>query len=205
MNNESTLRSVPRHNPTVFQLFEIEQNVERLKKQEKKSRVLNCGHNRLLHSDFTKKDAAKNVSDAKTAVATSMTQERLAVVGIRLTKRDLSLKVMAICDPGLSFADKFKLKLQGQKASLSVAGIHGSQDVKTEIVPIAVSPHEKSQPLTLFLFYVQENWSWVTRLCKYWRTVIQISETCQTRATIWTSFKWFLDLTDTWNQKLARH
>ena len=46
-----------------------------------------------------------------------------------------------------------KLQLQGQKASLSVANIHGSQDVKTEIVPIAVSAHEKSRTLT---FYVHE-------------------------------------------------
>ena len=49
-----------------------------------------------------------------------------------------------------------KLQLQGRKASLSVAGIHGSQDVKTEIVPIAVSAHEKSRPLTTVQFYVHE-------------------------------------------------
>ena len=46
-----------------------------------------------------------------------------------------------------------KLQHQGQKASLSVTEIHGSQDVKTEIVPIAVSAHEKSRTLT---FYVHE-------------------------------------------------
>ena len=39
---------------------------------------------------------------------------------------------------------------------MSVAGIHGSQDVKTEIVPIAVSAHEKSRPLTTVQFYVHE-------------------------------------------------
>ena len=43
-----------------------------------------------------------------------------------------------------------------RKASLSVAGIHGSQDVKTEIVPIAVSAHDKSQPLAREQFYVHE-------------------------------------------------
>ena len=48
------------------------------------------------------------------------------------------------------------LQLQGRKASLSVAGIHGSQDVKTELVPIAVSTHEKSRPLTTVQFYVHE-------------------------------------------------
>ena len=49
-----------------------------------------------------------------------------------------------------------KLQLQIRKASLSVAGIHGSQDVKTEIVPIAVSAYEKSRPLTTVQFYVHE-------------------------------------------------
>ena len=66
-----------------------------------------------------------------------------------------------MCDSGssISFVDKSvvsKLQLQGQKASLSVAGIHGSQDVKTEIVPIAVSAHETSRPLTTVKFYVHE-------------------------------------------------
>ena len=49
-----------------------------------------------------------------------------------------------------------KLQIQGRKASLSVAGIHGSQVVKTEIVPIAVSAHEKSRPLTTVQFNVHE-------------------------------------------------
>ena len=66
-----------------------------------------------------------------------------------------------MCDSGssISFVDKSvvsKLQLLGRKASLSVAGIHGSQDVKTEMVPIAVSAHEKSRPLTTVQFYVHE-------------------------------------------------
>ena len=83
------------------------------------------------------------------------------MVRIQLTNRDLSLNVLAMCNSGssISFVDKSvvsKLQLQGRKASLSVAGIHGSQDVKTEIVPIAVSAHEKSRPLTTVQFYVHE-------------------------------------------------
>ena len=39
---------------------------------------------------------------------------------------------------------------------MSVTGVHGSEDVKTEIVPIAVSAHEKSRPLTTVQFYVHE-------------------------------------------------
>ena len=49
-----------------------------------------------------------------------------------------------------------KLQLRGRKASLSVVVVHGSQDVKTEIVPIVVSAHEKSRPLTTVQFYVHE-------------------------------------------------
>ena len=59
----------------------------------------------------------------------------------------------------ISFAEKSvvsKLQLQGRKASLSVAGIRGSQDVKTSIVPIAVSVHKRSRPLTTVQFYVHE-------------------------------------------------
>ena len=125
--------------------------------------VPSCGrrHNRLLHSEPPKKETAKNVSDATTAVAPNVTQGGLPVVLIKLTNRDLSLNVLAMCDSGssISFVDKSvvsKLQLQGRKAALSVAGIHGSQDVKTEIVPIAVSAHEKSRPLTTVQFYVHE-------------------------------------------------
>ena len=122
-----------------------------------------CGrqHNRLLHSDFSKKESTKNVSDASTAVATNITQGGLPVVRIKLINRDLSLNVLAMCDSGssISFVDRSvvsKLQLQGRKASLSVAGIHGSEDVKTEIVRITVSAHEKSRRLTTLQFYVHE-------------------------------------------------
>ena len=125
--------------------------------------VPSCGrrHNRLLHSELPKKETAKNVSDATTAVATNITQGGLPVVLIKLTNRDLSLNILAMCDSGSSilFVDKSvvsKLQIQGRKAALSVAGIHGSQDAKTEIVPIAVSAHEKSRPLTTVQFYVHE-------------------------------------------------
>ena len=115
--------------------------------------VPSCGrqNNRLLHSDLPKKDTAKNVSDATTAKATNISQGGLSVVRIQLTNRDLSLNVQAICDSGssISFVDKSvlsTLQRQCRKATLSVAGIHGSQDVQNEIVPIAVSAHEKSRP-----------------------------------------------------------
>ena len=125
--------------------------------------VPSCGrrHNRLLHSELPEKETTKNVSDATSAVATNITHGGLPVVRIKLTNKDLSLNVLAMCDSGssISFVDKSvvsNLQLQGRKASLSVAGIHGSQDVKTEIVPRAVSAHEKSRPLRTVQFYVHE-------------------------------------------------
>ena len=125
--------------------------------------VPNCGrrHNKLLHSDFPKKEATTAASDATTAVATMITQGVLPLVRIKLVNGNHSLSVLAMCNAGssISFVDKSivsTLQLQGRKASLSVAGIHGSQDVKTEIVPIGVSAHEKSRPLTIVQFYIRE-------------------------------------------------
>ena len=125
--------------------------------------VPNCGqrHNKLLHSDFSKKETSTNVSDATTALATNITQGGLSVVQIKLVSGNHSLNVLAMCDTGslISFVDKSiisTLQLQGRKASLSVAGIHGLEYVKSEIVPIAVSTHEKSRPLTTVQFYVHE-------------------------------------------------
>ena len=125
--------------------------------------VPNCGkrHNQFLHSDSVRKETIASVSDATTAVATNITKGGLPVVRIKLTNRDLSRNLLAMCDLGssISFLDKgvvSKLHFEGRKASLSVAGIHGSPDVKTEIKPIAVSAHENSRPLTTVQFYVHE-------------------------------------------------
>ena len=114
--------------------------------------VPNCGrrHNKLLHSDFSKKEATTSVSDATTALATNITQGGLPVVRIKLVNGNHSLSVLAMCDTGssISFVDKSivsTLQLQGRKASLSVAGIHGSEYVKTEIVPIALFQHTRSR------------------------------------------------------------
>ena len=69
--------------------------------------------------------------------------------------------MLAMCNTGssISFVDNSivsTLHLKGRKASMSLAGIHGSQYVKTEIVLIAVSANEKSQPMTILQFNVHE-------------------------------------------------
>ena len=88
--------------------------------------VTNWGkwHNKLLHSDFSK----------KVAVATNTTKWGLLVVRIKMTNRDLFLNVLAMFNLGFSIylVDKSqvtKLQFRGRKAFLSVAGILGSQDV----------------------------------------------------------------------------
>ena len=123
--------------------------------------VPNCGRrdNKILHCDFSKKEATTGVSDATRAVATMITQGGLPVVLIKLVNGNHSLSVLAICDTGssISFVEKSvvsALQLQGRKASLSISGIHISQDVNNEIVPIAFSAHEKSRLLTSVEFYV---------------------------------------------------
>ena len=107
------------------------------------------------------KETTKNVSNSTTAVASSIKPGELPVVRIKMTNSDLSLNILAMCDSGSSICsvDKSvvsKLQLQGRKASLPVAGIHGSQDVKNEVVPTAVSAHEKFRTLTTVQFYVHE-------------------------------------------------
>ena len=71
--------------------------------------VPHCGkrQNRFLHSDPAKKETTASVSDARKAVATNITQGGLPVVRIKLTNRELSLNVLAICDWGssISFVD----------------------------------------------------------------------------------------------------
>ena len=85
--------------------------------------VLSYGrrHNRLLHSELLKKDTTKNVSDATSALATNITQGGLPVVRIKLTNRDLSLNVLAMCDSGssISFVDKSKLQDRDVQTSTS--------------------------------------------------------------------------------------
>ena len=61
-----------------------------------------CGrrHNRLLHSDLPKNETTKKILDATTVVATNITKAGLPVVQIKLTNRDLSLNVLAMCNSG---------------------------------------------------------------------------------------------------------
>ena len=81
---------------------------------------------------------------------------------IQLTSGDLSIDIMALCDSdsSISFMDQSvasTLQARGREASFSVAGIHGSQDVKTEIVSIDVSAQQRNRPLNRVNFYIHKN------------------------------------------------
>ena len=73
---------------------------------------------------------------------------------------DLSLNILEMCDSASSISLEksvlSKFQYQGSKVSLSVAGILGSQDVKTGIVLIIVSAHEKFRPLKTVQLYLHE-------------------------------------------------
>ena len=106
------------------------------------SSVSNWGkpHNKLFDSDFSKKWTTTGASDATTAVATMITQGGFPVVRRKLVYGNHSLSVLAMCntESSISFVDRSlvsTLQLQDRKASLSAAGIHVLQEVKTEIVP----------------------------------------------------------------------
>ena len=117
--------------------------------------------NKLLHTEFQIRRLEQGASDATTAAATMITQGVLPVVRIKLVNGNHSLSVQEICDTGylISFVDKSIVstrQLQGQRACSSVAGIHGSQIVKTDIVPISASAHKKSRPVTTVQLYVHQ-------------------------------------------------
>ena len=125
-----------------------------------KSRTCSLPNCWRRHSEF-QKDTTKSISDATTAVATNIAQGGLSVVRIKLSNSELNINVLEMCNLrySISIVDKpvvYKLPLQGSKASLSVAGIYSSQDVNTEIAPIAVSAQERSRPMTTLQFYLLE-------------------------------------------------
>ena len=70
-----------------------------------------------------------------------------------------------MCDSGslISINDNSvasELQLQGRNVFLSVTSIHCSQAVKIEIVPLAVSAHEKCQSFTTVQFNARETKVW---------------------------------------------
>ena len=117
--------------------------------------------NKLLHTEFQKKEAITGCLRCYDSSSNNDHTRGLPFVRIKLVNGNHSLSVQEMCDTGslISFVDKSIVstrQLQGQRACLSVAGIHGSQFVKTEIVPISASAHKKSRPVTTVQFDVHQ-------------------------------------------------
>ena len=114
-------------------------------------------HNRLLHSDAQKID--KVTYDKKTedlvpqsrAGSSSMMSTGnngfLQLIPISIGNEKRCVETIALCDTGstVSFMDQTLvdlLKLKGKESVMSVAGIHGLSDMKTQIVTTKVGPSE---------------------------------------------------------------
>ena len=69
---------------------------------------------------------------------------------------------------------------QQQTSHKEDSGIHGSQDVKTEIVLILVSEHVSSRPLTTVQFYVHEKLKFGDQIVD-----LQALEDCNPHLRIW--------------------
>ena len=126
--------------------------------------ISNCGkkHNRLLHYEPKKQETTAIISDATTALATNVTQGGLPVLRIKLTSGTLA-SMLWLC---VILAHQFHLWISQlcllcsckvDKHLCRWPGIHGSEDVKTEIVPITVSAADKTRPLSTVQFYVHKN------------------------------------------------
>ena len=94
--------------------------------------IVNKNTTRLSTAASQKKEATIVASDATTAVATMITHGGLPVVRTKLMNGNHSLSLLPICDTGSSISFVVKsiissLQPQDRKASLSVAGIHGSK------------------------------------------------------------------------------
>ena len=119
--------------------------------------VPKCGtkHNNFLRSEFSKMETTTEGSDATTTVDTRTTP----CGAYQTTEWKLQPERSGMCDTGswIPFVDKSNVcTLHLRKASLSGAGIHGSKDVRSEIVPKNFSARTKSQPLTTVQFHFHE-------------------------------------------------
>ena len=116
-------------------------------------------NHRFFHCDLSRKEATASVSDATRAVVTNITWNGLTLVQINLTNRDLNINLLAMCDLGFSISSLDKSvvpEFQHQGRKLISSRDPCSPDVKTEIMPIAVSAHKRSRLLSAVQFCVQK-------------------------------------------------
>ena len=111
-------------------------------------------HNKLLHSDSSKTEKDKKLEEPSSqnrAGGSSMLSTGssgfLQLIPISIGNDKRSVETISLCDTGstVSFMDKTLvdlLKLKGKESVMSVAGIHGLSEMKTEIVTARIGPSE---------------------------------------------------------------
>ena len=111
-------------------------------------------HNKLLHSDSSKTEKDKKSEEPSSqnrAGGSSMLSTGssgfLQLIPISIGNDKRSVETIALCDTGstVSLMDKTLvdlLKLKGKESVMSVAGIHGLSEMKTEIVTARIGPSE---------------------------------------------------------------
>ena len=110
-------------------------------------------HNRMLHVDFEKsaKDKSEEHRSQNRAGSSSMLSTEhsgfLQMIPISIGSDKRCVETIALCDTGstVSFMDQSLvslLRLKGKESVMSVAGIHGLSDMKTEVVTANVGPSE---------------------------------------------------------------
>ena len=111
-------------------------------------------HTKLLHSDTPKTEKDKkseqplcqNRAGGSSMLSTG-SSGFLQLIPTSIGNEKRSVETIALCDTGstVSFMDKTLvnlLKLKGKESVMSVAGIHGLSDMKTEIVTARIGPSE---------------------------------------------------------------
>ena len=115
-------------------------------------------HNRLLHSEnqMDQGNHAVNVSAATISQSNEVTSF-LQIVPVSIQSGRNRLNTYAFLDSGsmVSFVDRSvneKLRAKGTDVTLNIAGIHGTKDLKTEIVSIKIKgPHSKVHSIEAFV------------------------------------------------------
>ena len=104
----------------------------------------NKKHNRLLHSE-NQMDEGSHVVNVSAATINQSNQVTsfLQIVPVSVQKGGNRLTTYAFLDSGstVSFIDqsvKDQLQANGTDVTLNIAGIHGTQDLRTEKVPITI-------------------------------------------------------------------
>ena len=114
-------------------------------------------HNRLLHSEnqMDEGNHAVNVSAATINKSNEVTSF-LQIVPVSIQIGGSRLNTYAFLDSGstVSFIDQSvqqKLRAQGTDATLNIAGIHGTKDLKTEKIPLKIKRlHSKEHSIEAF-------------------------------------------------------